>query len=91
VAIAGVAWDQHHGISAVQVRVDDGPWQNASLATVVTIDSWLQWSLVWHATKGNHSITVRAINAQGDVQTAALVGPVPNGSTGLHSIRVSVS
>jgi DMSO/TMAO reductase YedYZ molybdopterin-dependent catalytic subunit len=91
VAIAGVAWDQHHGISAVQVRIDDGPWRDASLATVVTIDSWLQWSLAWDAKKGNHSITVRAINAKGEVQTAAPVGPVPNGSTGLHTIMVSVS
>lgn len=91
VAIAGVAWDQHHGISAVQVRIDNGPWRNADLATVVTIDSWLQWSLVWEAKKGEHSITVRAINAQGEVQTAAEVGPLPNGSTGLHTIRVSIS
>jgi DMSO/TMAO reductase YedYZ molybdopterin-dependent catalytic subunit len=91
VAIAGVAWDQHRGISGVQVRIDDGPWQDAMLATLVTVDSWLQWSFAWDAKKGNHNITVRAINDEGEVQTAAMVGPVPNGSTGLHSIRVGIS
>ena len=91
IAIAGVAWDQHRGISGVQVQIDNGPWEDAKLATVVTVDSWLQWSLAWDAKKGDHTITVRAIGKDGEVQTAALVGPVPNGSTGRHSIRVSVS
>ena len=32
VAVTGITWAQHRGISAVQVRVDDGPWQLARLA-----------------------------------------------------------
>ncbi|WP_200430255.1 molybdopterin-dependent oxidoreductase, partial [Streptomyces sp. NE5-10] len=27
VTVAGVAWAQHRGITRVQIRVDDGPWQ----------------------------------------------------------------
>jgi DMSO/TMAO reductase YedYZ molybdopterin-dependent catalytic subunit len=91
VAIAGVAWYQHRGISKVQVQIDGGAWQDAKLATLVTVDSWLQWSFAWDAGKGNHSIAVRAIGADGDVQTAALADPAPNGSTGLHTITVGVS
>ena len=91
VAIAGVAWHQHVGISGVQVQVDGGPWQDASLASVVTVDSWLQWKFAWNATKGNHTIAVRAIDKNGQVQTSALADPAPNGSTGLHTIRVGVS
>jgi DMSO/TMAO reductase YedYZ molybdopterin-dependent catalytic subunit len=91
IAIAGVAWYQHRGISGVQVQIDGSPWQDAKLATVVTVDSWLQWSFAWDAQKGNHTIAVRAIGADGDVQTAALADPAPNGSTGRHTIRVSVS
>jgi DMSO/TMAO reductase YedYZ molybdopterin-dependent catalytic subunit len=91
VAIAGVAWYQHSGISKVQVQIDGGAWQDAKLATVVTIDSWLQWSFAWDAKKGNHTIAVRAIGADGDVQTAKLADPAPNGSTGLHTIRVGVA
>jgi DMSO/TMAO reductase YedYZ molybdopterin-dependent catalytic subunit len=91
VAIAGVAWQQHTGISGVQVQIDKGSWQDATLATVVTVDSWLQWFYNWNATPGNHQIAVRAINKNGEVQTAALAEPAPNGSTGLHTITVRVS
>jgi DMSO/TMAO reductase YedYZ molybdopterin-dependent catalytic subunit len=91
IAVAGVAWYQHRGIRGVQVQIDGGEWQDAKLATVVTVDSWLQWSFAWSATKGNHRIAVRAIGADGDVQTSALADPAPNGSTGLHTIEVSVS
>jgi DMSO/TMAO reductase YedYZ molybdopterin-dependent catalytic subunit len=91
VAIAGVAWYQHRGISGVQVQIDGGAWQDANLASVVTVDSWLQWSYAWNAKPGNHKIAVRAIGKDGDVQTAALADPAPNGSTGLHTIGVSVS
>ena len=34
VAVAGVAWDQHVGVSAVEVQVDNGPWLPARLAAV---------------------------------------------------------
>ena len=91
VAIAGVAWQQHVGISQVQVQIDKGAWQDAKLATVVTVDSWLQWSFAWDATKGDHTIAVRAIDNTGKVQTSALADPAPNGSTGLHTIQVGVS
>ena len=91
IAIAGVAWYQHRGISGVQVQIDKGGWQDANLASVVTVDTWLQWSYAWNARPGNHIIEVRAIGKDGDVQTAALADPAPNGSTGLHTIQVSVS
>lgn len=91
VAIAGVAWHQHVGISKVQVQIDNGGWQDAMLASVVTVDSWLQWSFAWNATKGNHRIEVRAIDNNGQVQTSALADPAPNGSTGLHTIAVAIS
>jgi DMSO/TMAO reductase YedYZ molybdopterin-dependent catalytic subunit len=91
IAVAGVAWYQHRGISGVQVQIDKGGWQDANLASVVTVDSWLQWSHAWDARPGNHTIEVRAIGKDGDVQTAALADPAPNGSTGLHTIQVSVS
>ena len=43
--IAGVAWDQHIGIERVEVRVDQGPWQETELAAEPTVDSWRQWRL----------------------------------------------
>ena len=46
VVVAGVAWAQHRGIERVEVRVDEGAWNDATLATQDTIDTWRQWTLV---------------------------------------------
>jgi DMSO/TMAO reductase YedYZ molybdopterin-dependent catalytic subunit len=91
VAVAGIAWAQHRGIRAVEVRVDDGPWQRARLAVEPTIDSWRQWVLEWQAVKGNHTITVRATDSEGVVQTATQAPPAPDGATGWHTITVNVT
>jgi DMSO/TMAO reductase YedYZ molybdopterin-dependent catalytic subunit len=88
--IAGVAWAQHKGIDAVEVRVDGGPWQQAKLAAVPGIDTWRQWVADWDATHGNHLIEARATDATGYTQTAAQAPPEPNGATGYPAITVTV-
>ncbi|WP_242001983.1 molybdopterin-dependent oxidoreductase [Kribbella steppae] len=88
--VAGVAWDQHVGVSKVEVRVDGGPWQQATLATDASIDTWRQWHWTWDAPRGNHVLQVRAFDAKGNPQIEASAPPAPNGSTGLHSVNVVV-
>jgi DMSO/TMAO reductase YedYZ molybdopterin-dependent catalytic subunit len=90
VPIAGVAWAQHTGIAAVDVRIDGGNWQSATLATAVSADTWLQWSYVWEATSGSHEIQVRATDSDGVVQTSEEAPPAPDGSSGLHTVTVRV-
>ena len=91
VAVAGVAWAQHKGIDAVEVRVDRGPWHQATLATVPDIDTWRQWTWQWDATKGTHLIEARATDKTGYTQTSALADVAPNGATGYPSTQVNVS
>ena len=88
--VAGVAWAQHKGIDAVEVRVDGGDWNRARLAAVPGIDTWRQWVWEWDATPGNHVIQARATDATGYTQTAALAPPEPNGATGYPTVTVSV-
>jgi DMSO/TMAO reductase YedYZ molybdopterin-dependent catalytic subunit len=88
--IAGVAWAQHKGIDAVEVRVNGGNWNRARLAAVPGIDTWRQWVWEWDATPGNHVIQARATDATGYTQTAALAAPEPNGATGYPTVNVSV-
>jgi hypothetical protein len=90
VPVAGVAWAQHRGIAKVEVRVDDGPWQQARLAPVPTTDSWRQWVLMWDAPRGEHKLTVRATDRDGNTQTAARAQPFPSGATGWYSTSVRV-
>jgi DMSO/TMAO reductase YedYZ molybdopterin-dependent catalytic subunit len=91
VPVAGVAWAQHTGISKVEVRVDDKPWQTAKLADTVGPDTWRQWVWVWDAEPGDHTLTVRATDADGRVQTSQQAPPAPDGATGWDTRTVSVS
>ncbi|MFF3886223.1 sulfite oxidase [Streptomyces sp. NPDC001914] len=90
VMVAGVAWAQHRGIDKVEVRVDDGPWQQAHLAAEDTRDTWRQWSLAWPATPGSHTLTVRATDRTGTVQTDQRTRTIPDGASGWHSVVVTV-
>jgi hypothetical protein len=85
-----VAWAVHRGISAVEVKVDDGPWEKAQLGEVPDDDTWRQWMYPWPATSGRHTLTVRATDGAGDVQTDERVAPIPDGASGWHSIVVTV-
>jgi hypothetical protein len=88
--VAGVAWAQHRGISKVEVRVDGGPWQEATLAATASIDTWRLWSWTWDATPGDHTLAVRAYDNAGEVQDELQRPPAPDGATGYHEISVSV-
>lgn len=91
VAVGGIAWAQHTGVAKVEVRVDEGAWQEAKLGSDPTTDSWRQWSYVWAATTGDHQIQVRATDASGYTQTGDEADVVPDGATGWHTIDVTVS
>jgi len=89
-AIGGVAWSQPVGIKQVELKIDDGPWIEADMAAEVNGSTWRQWSHVWDATPGRHTITARAIDQDGAIQTADRTEPLPNGATGHHSVVVLV-
>lgn len=91
VPVAGVAWAQHRGIERVQLRVDRGPWQEARLASVPNVDTWVQWVWEWDATPGEHELQVRATDATGVPQTAKRADVVPDGATGYHTLSVTVA
>ncbi|MGL5858001.1 MAG: molybdopterin-dependent oxidoreductase [Angustibacter sp.] len=91
VAVAGVAWAPHRDVRAVEVRVDDGPWQPARVGAGGTRDTWRQWVWAWDATPGDHRLAVRATDGAGEVQTGAVADPAPDGATGWHTIEVTVS
>ncbi|ABL84030.1 molybdopterin-dependent oxidoreductase [Nocardioides sp. JS614] len=90
--VGGVAWAQHQGgIDRVEVRVDGGPWQQARLGPSAGQDYWRQWYLPWTAEPGRHSLAVRAVDGDGEVQTGARATPFPQGATGIQQIVVTVA
>jgi DMSO/TMAO reductase YedYZ molybdopterin-dependent catalytic subunit len=90
VAVAGVAWAQGRGIKAVEVQIDDGPWEATELLPVPSTFTWVQWRYEWAADAGSHTITVRATDGTGAVQPEERVTPFPDGATGWHNIVATV-
>lgn len=90
VPVGGVAWAQHRGIERVEVRVDNGDWQQATLAREPSIDTWVQWTWQWDASPGRHTLSVRATDRDGVTQPEERTDVVPDGATGWHSVSVDV-
>ena len=75
------------------MRVDGADWQEATLGPDGGNDYWRQWYFDWDADSsgpGQHTLAVRAIDADGVPQTAARATPFPDGATGVQSIVVTV-
>ncbi|WP_107503822.1 molybdopterin-dependent oxidoreductase [Arthrobacter sp. ERGS1:01] len=86
---AGLAWSPERGISGVQVQLDGGSWQNATLAVALNKDTWVQWEAPLVLSSGNHELKVRAIDGTGAVQTGVAAPPEPNGATGYDTVNFS--
>ena len=92
VTFGGVAWAQNRGVKAVEVRIDDGPWQPAQLGASYSNDTWRLWSFPWTATQGGfHTVTARATDNTGAVQTEDQAPPAPDGATGWPSVSFEVA
>jgi hypothetical protein len=91
VAVAGVAWAPDRGVSAVEVQVDGGSWTKADISTPISDATWVQWLYRWSAAPGQHTLSARATDGTGVVQTAKVTRPPPDGARGHHTIRVNVN
>ena len=91
VAVGGRAWHQHTGVGSVDVSVDGGPWERATLAAPIGTDAWRLWSWQWQATSGTHELRVRMHDLDGTPQDSAVRPVFPGASSGLHTITVDVT
>jgi DMSO/TMAO reductase YedYZ molybdopterin-dependent catalytic subunit len=81
---AGVAWGPDRGISRVEVRVDDGPWQDAVLSDPLGTATWVQWVSEVVLPEGRHDIQVRAYDGDGVRQLPGPRPVLPDGAEGWH-------
>lgn len=89
IAIGGFAWAPRSGVGAVQLQIDDGEWLETELLDGSTGDTWTQWKYEWNASAGDHRLTVRCVNNNGEVQTDEVTRVDPDGARGHHHIDVS--
>lgn len=88
--MGGVAWAPDRGIARVEVRVDEGAWQPATLSAAISKATWVQWQFDWMASAGAHRLEVRATDGKGEVQTDLVTPPAPDGARGHHHVTVNV-
>ncbi len=84
VPIGGIAHAGARAISKVEVRVDNGPWQQALLRTPLSDLTWVIWRFDWPFKPGEHTFTVRCYDGNGAPQIIDSRPPAPNGASGLH-------
>lgn len=85
--VAGVAFAGTRGISAVRVRLDDGPWREARLhAPALGPSTWVQWRL--DAPARVRAAVAQAFDGTGTPQPADQRGQFPDGAQGLHRVQI---
>ena len=87
-AIAGVAWAPIRGITKVEVRIGRQPWRVATLGPALAKTTWRQWWIDWDPQKGDHQISVRATDGDGQLQSGIDRPVEPNGAEGWHTVYV---
>lgn len=95
--MGGVAFGGRHGISRVQVSLNDGEtWHNAELKKPLSKWSWTLWRYDWQPSKtGEYTLKVRGFDSKGKVQESAslfarIIGTFPDGAKGIESVDVKV-
>jgi DMSO/TMAO reductase YedYZ molybdopterin-dependent catalytic subunit len=95
--VGGIAFAGRHGISRVQVSLNDGSsWHDAAMKEPLSKWSWAVWSYDWMpAKRGKYTLKVRGIDKAGKLQESGSIFSVitrsyPDGSRGLHSVEVRV-
>jgi DMSO/TMAO reductase YedYZ molybdopterin-dependent catalytic subunit len=94
VNIGGIAWDGGYGIRVVEVSTDNGEtWLQAKLGEDLGRYAFRTWSfIVVPKAKGKQSVVVRASNAIGQTQTAALIhNPAGYHHNVMHSVTLNVA
>lgn len=86
---AGIAWAPAGGVTAVELSIDGGPWQQAELSPGIAPTLWRQWALAWDVRPGAHELRVRALSGD-DIQQEDPAPPYPHGASGYHTVRVQV-
>jgi hypothetical protein len=88
--VTGVAWAQPTGIAKVEVRMDGGPWREATLSADISNSAWRMWRIEFDLQAGGHTAECRATDKSGFQQPQARVSPIPDGATGWHSAFFTV-
>jgi DMSO/TMAO reductase YedYZ molybdopterin-dependent catalytic subunit len=90
VPVGGIAYAGARGISKVEVKVDDGDWQEAQLRAPMSETTWVIWRYDWPFEAGEHRFYVRAVDGNGTPQIDRSQDVYPSGATGYDSLGANL-
>jgi len=85
--IGGYAIAGARGISKIEVSVDEGEWQEATLKTPYSDLTWVYWRYEWAYQPGRHTFAVRCYEKDGTLQIVETRPNQPDGATGIHAVN----
>ncbi len=93
IKVGGVAFAGSRGIKRVELSTDGGKtWNDAKLEKPLSSLSWVIWTFDWTPDgDGKVTLEVRATDGTGQTQTKDENPPLPDGSTGYHTVSVKVA
>ena len=90
VPVGGIAHAGARGIAKVEIQVDGGGWQPATLRPPLSDTTWVIWRYEWPFQAGNHVFSVRCTDGDGASQIIDAHDPFPSGATGIDSLSASL-
>ena len=92
IQFGGIAFAGSRRISGVELSWDGGhSWQAAELHAEFAPNAWRFWQLTASLPAGHYSVSVRARDGEGTLQTSKTAGTLPNGADGYHSISLDLA
>lgn len=90
IPVGGIAFAGDRGISNVEIRVDNGGWEEAQLRAPLSETTWVLWRYEWPFEAGDHTFEVRCTDGEGVLQVLESGSARPDGATGIHSVETSI-
>jgi DMSO/TMAO reductase YedYZ molybdopterin-dependent catalytic subunit len=92
IQFGGIAFAGSRRISAVELSWDGGRvWHAADLHAEFAPNAWRFWQLTTSLPAGHYTVSVRARDGEGTLQTSKTSGTLPNGADGYHSITLDLA
>jgi DMSO/TMAO reductase YedYZ molybdopterin-dependent catalytic subunit len=88
VPVGGIAFAGDRQISAVEVRVDGGAWEETQLRSPLSDTTWVIWRYDWPFVEGAHTFEVRCSEGDGTPQIEEENKSRPDGATGIHGVDI---
>jgi sulfite oxidase len=76
------------GIKSVELKVNNKEWIPAELYRQLSPLTWVLWVAELEIPPGKSTVTVRAMDGEGKLQTEESSAPHPDGASGYHSITI---